>query len=113
MLQKLGFVFCTLVSTTAFSATGADFIVGKIVSIAVDNDDVLVRINSGEETKTFKLCSPSASEDGINIREAFSHGKEVKASINGAFDRCLSRVEKTNAGEVSRADRPRKPSSTF
>jgi hypothetical protein len=77
-------------------------VTGKIVSIATNDTEILVRISDGHVTETYKVCSSYPGGDGLNmvegermksIRDAFNHGETVKASYNSPFDRCLSSVE--------------------
>lgn len=77
-------------------------ITGKITSIATNDTEILVRINDGQITETYKVCSSYPGGDGLNmveaermksIRDAFSHGDTVKVSYNSPFDRCLTSVE--------------------
>ena len=95
-------------------------VTGKITSIAVNDTEILVRINDGKLTQTYKVCSSYPGGDGLNmvesermksIRSAFSHGEAIKASYNSPFDRCLTTVELTREnpekivkGETAKAD---------
>jgi len=112
---------CCLAQTSAYADMSvwekanieAHSVTGKVVSIATDDDKILVRISDGKSTETFKVCSIypggdftlAESERVKSLREAFNHGDTVRASYNGAFDRCLSTVEVTHEKEDTPKDK--------
>lgn len=91
----------------------ANSITGKVVSIATDDEKILVRISDGHNTETFKVCNIypggdftlAESERVKSLREAFNHGDTVRASYNSVFDRCLSTVEVTHEKENPSKDK--------
>lgn len=110
MFRAITLMSLTIVATHASANTSvwdeakreAYQITGKITSIATNETEILVRINDGKITETYKMCSSYPGGDGLNIvesermksiRDAFKSGDTVKVSYNSPFDRCLVSVE--------------------
>jgi hypothetical protein len=88
---------------------------GKINSIAINDQEILIRITSKNGNKvnaeTFKLCSSYPGGDSLNmaesermklVRAAFQQGDSVQVSYGGPFDRCLSSVSITKEDELEK-----------
>lgn len=98
----------------------ANSVVGKVVSIATDDEKILVRISDGHTTETYKVCTIlpggdftlAESERVKSLREAFSHGDIVRVSYNSVFDRCLRTVEVSHEKEESPKDKEAAKSKT-
>lgn len=116
-------VCCSLASASAIGATSvwdearrdANVVTGKVVSIATNDNEVLVRISDGAKTETYKVCAVYPGGDGLNIaenermrslRDAFNKGDKVKVSYNGPFDRCISTVELNKEEDVKPVAQP-------
>jgi hypothetical protein len=136
MIRQLAYIFCSVMATSAMASTSvwdeartqANEVMGKVVSMTADTDEVLVRITDGQNhTETYRVCSTYPGGDGLNVaeqqrmqslRDAFNQGQTVRVSYNSPFDRCIGRVEinkddvlkeKTHA-EISKAEHSRKSS---